>query len=96
MLKIPTILELFKEEDNNPFQDILSALNTDTVLVTISYLKELKLLCEKKGVSFTTYGAVFGMLRFLETHKCVTIQETATGEYTMTGLHQYGKYNKQI
>jgi len=90
------MLRLFKERDNNPFQDILSALNTDTVLITINYLNELKLLCEKKGVIFTTYGAVFDMLRFLETHKCVTLQETASGEYTMTGLYQYGKNNKQI
>jgi len=96
MLKIHTMLRLFKERDNNPFQDILSALNTDTVLITINYLNELKLLCEKKGVIFTTYGAVFDMLRFLETHKCVTLQETASGEYTMTGLYQYGKNNKQI
>lgn len=95
MLKIPTILKPFKEKDNNPFQDILSALNTDTVLITMSYLNELKTLCEKRGVIFTTYGAVFDMLRFLEAHKCVTIQETATGEYTMTGLHQYGKNNHQ-
>lgn len=96
MLKTPILRNLFKRNNNNPFQDILSALNTDTVLITINYLNAVKIMCEKKGLLFSTYGAVFDMLRFLESHKCVSIQETATGEYTMTGLYNYGKNNKQI
>jgi hypothetical protein len=81
---------------NNPFQDILSALNTDTILVTMDYLKVVRSICESHKVYFATYGAVFDMLRFLEENGCISIKEQGTGEYTITGLYNYGKHNQQI
>lgn len=96
MLSTLPILKLLSKKDNNPFEDILSALNTDTILITLPYLDTVKNLCEAKGVYFKTYGAVYDMLQFLEKHNCVRIQELPSGEYTMTGLHSYGKDNKQI
>lgn len=93
MSKTLNILNLFKKQ-NNPFQDILSALNTDTVLITLDYLKEVRTICEAHDVQFHTYGSVFDMLRFLEDNNLVAIKETATGEYTLTGLYKYGKDNK--
>ena len=81
---------------NNPFQDILSALGTDTILVTIDYLKVVHNICASHNVVFSTYGAIFDMLRFLEENGCIAIKEQATGEYTITGLYNYGKHNQQI
>ena len=93
MQKIQTLLSQFSKNKNNPFQDILSALGTDTIVITMEYLGALKNICADYNVNFTTYGAVFDMLRFLELNKCVSIQENEKGEYTMTGLYQYGKNN---
>lgn len=90
-----TLSSLFSKR-NNPFQDILSALNTDTILVTIDYLKTVRSICASHKVQFSTYGAVFDMLRFLEEKECITIKELDTGEYTITGLYNYGKNNQQI
>ena len=85
---------LFSKKQNNPFQDILSALGTDTVLVTLDYLKMVKAACLEHDVHFSTYGTVFDMLRFLEEKGCLAIKELATGEYTITGLYTYGKHDQ--
>lgn len=79
-----------KQSSDNPIRIMLTALGTSSVIVTLQYLKELKELFEPYGVSFSTYGSVFDMLRFLESNGCVSIKEINTGEYEMTGLYNYG------
>lgn len=93
-MPIPAVMN--KVSSNNPFEDILSALNTSTILVTMDYLKAVRTICEDHNVHFPTYGAVFDMLRFLEENGCISIKEQSTGEYTITGLYNYGKNNQQI
>ena len=75
---------------DNPIRVILTELGTSNKIVTIDYLKQVSDTFARSGLKFATYGQVFDMLKFLEARGCITIQETRTGEYNITGLYNYG------
>lgn len=84
------ILSQKNQSSSNPIRIFLTDLGTSSKIVTIPLLSELAELFKRHGVTFATYGGVFEMLRFLESRKCITIVETDSGEFKITGLYNYG------